>query len=41
MIYSARAQPEVNELHPYEVLKITGLFFHMGEVSWNCGVRQW
>ena len=33
MIYSPRAQPEVNESHIHEVPKNNGLIFHMGEVS--------
>ena len=33
MIYSLRAQPEVNELHINEVPKNKGLIFDMGEVS--------
>ena len=33
MIYSPRAQPEVNKSRIYEVPKNNGLIFHMGEVS--------
>ena len=33
MIYSLRAQPEVNESHIHEVPKNNGLIFHMDEVS--------
>ena len=33
MIYSPRAQPEVNESHVHEVPKNNGLIFHMGKVS--------
>ena len=40
MIYSPRAQPEVNKSHIHEVPKNRQLIFHMGEVSelWQ---RQW
>ena len=33
MIYSPRAQPEVNKAHIPEVPKSNRLIFHMGEVS--------
>ena len=33
MIYSPRAQPEVNKSHIHEVPKNRQLIFHMGEVS--------
>ena len=33
MIYSPRAQPEVNKSHIYEVPQNNWLIFHMGEVS--------
>ena len=33
MIYSMRAQPEVNKSPIHEVPKNNGLNFHMGEVS--------
>ena len=33
MIYSPKAQPEVNESHIHEVPKNNRLIFHMGEVS--------
>ena len=33
MIYSLRAQPEVNESRIHEAPKNNGLIFHMGEVS--------
>ena len=33
MIYSPRAQAEVNKLRIHEVPKNNGLTFHMGEVS--------
>ena len=33
MIYSPKAQPEVNESHIHEVPKNNGLIFHMGNVS--------
>ena len=33
MIYSPRAQPEMNESHIHEVPKNNGLIFHRGEVS--------
>ena len=33
MIYSLRAQPEVNKSRIHEVSKNNGLIFHMGEVS--------
>ena len=33
MIYSLRAQHEVNESHIHEVPKNNGLIFHMDEVS--------
>ena len=33
MIYSPKAQHEVNESHIHEVPKNNGLIFHMGEVS--------
>ena len=33
MIYSPRAQPEVNRSHIPEMPKSNGLIFHMGEVS--------
>ena len=36
MIYSQRAQPEVNELHIHEVPKNNGLLFHMSDVSELC-----
>ena len=33
MIYTPRAQPEVNISHTHEVPKNNGLIFHVGEVS--------
>ena len=36
MIYSPKAQPEVNESHIHEVHKNFGVIFHIGEVS-----KQW
>ena len=33
VIYSPRAQPEVNESHIHELPKNSGLIFHMGGVS--------
>ena len=36
MVYSPRAQPEVNESHIHEVPKNNWLIFHMGEVSELC-----
>ena len=33
MIYSPKAQPEVNKSRIHEVSKNNGLIFHMGEVS--------
>ena len=36
MIYSPRAQLEVNESHIHKVPKNNGLIFHMGEVSELC-----
>ena len=33
MIYSPRAQPEVNKSHIHEAPQNNWLFFHMGEVS--------
>ena len=33
VIYSPRAQPEVNESHIHEVPQSNWLIFHMGEVS--------
>ena len=33
MIYSSRAQPEVNKSHIHELPQNNWLIFHMGEVS--------
>ena len=38
MIYSPRAQPELNKSHIHEVPKSNGFIFDMGEVQ-NCGVK--
>ena len=43
MIFSPRAQPEVNEMNHISTgrLKITGLSFSHGRGFQNCGVKHW
>ena len=40
MIYSPRAQPEVNKSHIHEVPQNNWLIFHMGEVSHGQGINR-
>ena len=40
VIYSPRAQPEVNKSHIQEVPQNNWLIFHMGEVSHGQGINR-
>ena len=40
MIYSSRAQPEVNKSHTHEVPQNNWLIFHMGEVLHGQGINR-
>ena len=40
VIYSSRAQPEVNKSHTHEVPQNNWLIFHMGEVLHGQGINR-